>query len=71
MTKVTKKDIVVGDFTFDITVEGPDGDAGQAAMDLNDRAVKLARAFDEGKPPEECEGLPVAFDWEKIVEGDA
>lgn len=70
MTKVTKKGITVGDFTFDITVEGPEDEAGTAAMDLHDRAVRIARAFEDDVVPEEAEGIGISIDWQGVIGGE-
>lgn len=57
------------DVTFAVEAEGDDEDVVEAvAMAAREGGVRALQAFDEGKPPDECDGVPVSFDWESKLE---
>jgi hypothetical protein len=58
------------DVEFAVTVEGDDEDVVEAvAMAARERGVQALQAFDTGTHPDECDGVPVAIDWDDALEG--
>ena len=57
------------DVTFAVEAEGDDEEVVEAvAMAAREAGVRALQAFDTGKHPEECDGVPVSIDWESVLE---
>lgn len=57
--------------SVDLSVAGDDEDAvSKVHMHAKDQIIRALRAFDEKKPPEDCEGHYVTPDWEATFEDD-
>ena len=73
MTRVGSSGITTegADFSVDLSVEGGDESAvNNAALYLKEHAARIAQAHAEGKPPEECDGIGVAFNWEGVFDAE-
>lgn len=59
------------DVTFAVEVDGDDEEIVEAvAMAARDGGVRALQAFESGKHPDECAGVPVSIDWEAKLADD-
>jgi hypothetical protein len=68
MAKYKTEGVNVGSVTASLTVKGPEDEAEKVKMHAHDELVKAMQAFDEGKHPDECDGLPFSVAWERVIE---
>jgi hypothetical protein len=73
MTRNRYGGIGLPDADFDVElaveVEGDDEEVVEkVAMAAREGGVRALQAFDTGKHPEECDGVPVSIDWESVLE---
>lgn len=59
------------DVEFAVTAEGDDEEVVEkVALAAREAGVRALQAFDEGKHPDECDGVPVSIDWEAKLADD-
>jgi len=57
------------EYNASLEVEGDDEEVVEkVAMAAREGGVRALQAFDTGKHPEECDGVPVLIDWESVLE---
>lgn len=71
MTKVSYDNLTATDYDVyaDLEVEGTrEKIVETVAMHARDEAIRAMQAFEEGKPPYECEGSGISINWDKVLE---
>lgn len=52
------------------TVGEPEGLAEKIHLHAHDAAARALQAVQEGKLPEDCDGLQIRVDWEGVIAGE-